>query len=123
MSYVTQRLDDDRIIAVTCNSDFDFVSDIPLLIEDLLVWIDYAQERVFIIADLRGVGDALNDLIQGANVVVQNLGQRLFSHPKVISVLTVINSASEQLAVPIFETMEEAIRYVREQGQNLQQAG
>jgi hypothetical protein len=123
MSYLIERYDEGRTIAVTFCSDFRAADDMLPMLAEINGFLDLTEGGVTIINNLDQASFTLDEVISSANLARQQ-DQSLFHHPKVKQIVGVsrskliqlsakgLNSATfGNLSMPVFGTMEEALTH------------
>jgi hypothetical protein len=127
MSFAIEMLSGEPIVVVTVNEDFDVETDTPAAGRQYAELVKTISQPVYLIVDFRAASKSLSvgSIVAGANLGIQT---SFFNHPhnkEVIWVATteIMKLAAEgmgtdtfgKLKVSVFETLEEALAYVRGQ--------
>ena len=130
MTYKHEILPGEPIMLTTMSAEYSVSRDQARSDAEARVLLDNAREPLFCIIDLSRVSFSLTDVIGGANAGAR--GQEpIFHHNKILELIYVTPNRMVQLAVKglgsvafgkvkacVFETIEEALAYVRSQAKN-----
>lgn len=125
MPYHIEMLPDAPVLIVNFGQDFSAADEMSNMLVELHTLINNHPEPVMIINDLRHTHWSMEDVIQSANLARQR-DLSLFHHPNVRGIVGVSDSKLIQISakglnhdifgglkLPVFDTLEAAIDYVR----------
>lgn len=123
MSYTLHTLDDDHIIVMTMQPDFDIEREAPRIFEECLAIVEAGPDQVVVITDSRSKQfTSFQEILGIGQVVSRGPGKAIADHPKVVKRIALASSQIARLAVKglnsatfgfidisICETLEEAL--------------
>jgi phosphosulfolactate phosphohydrolase-like enzyme len=126
-SYTVEVLDEGRIILMTMGSDYNVVTDMLKSSTECFDLLEKGPERIVFITDAREVQlKGLDEMLHGAQNMMNPEISKITHHPKLAKSLSVTNSKVMRAAVKglntltfgfteltVFETVEEALNYAR----------
>ena len=127
MSYSVEKLPGEPIVVSTMLDDFSVADHLPGMIDELSALFDSQPEPVYYISDVGHLSLNLEDILFGSTATAR--GQNpVLHHPNIKRTILVTSSKMIKLAVKgmnsevfgniridLFETVDEAFAYVREQ--------
>jgi hypothetical protein len=127
MSFRVERLAGEPILLVTVPEDFDVKNDLPAAIKQIREILDGSEEPVYHTHDVHPFQMSFDDMMAAMRLLTQG-EMAILRHPNIREVLvaaddTMIRAAAKALAlvpygglpVRVFETLDEALAYAREQ--------
>jgi hypothetical protein len=130
MSYSIEKLPVEPIILYTAHPDHNVAAELQYVIADLRELLDVQEEPVYFVNDLRnGPSPSVEDLLKASTLLARG-DNPIYQHPNIRKLLVVstdriVRMAYQQggssatfgsIGVEVFETMEEAMEFVRSGG-------
>ena len=127
MAYSVSRLNDERILLLIIDQDYDLVEDMVASSQEVIAHLDQAAEPMILITDARAVQiKDVNALLMGAQSIRQPEVRASVSHPNLLKYFSVIDSRVVNAAMKglntatfgffhptLFESVEAAVEHAR----------
>lgn len=126
MSYSTEKLPDLPVVLATLHSDYDHAQEGEAAYAEEIAMLDAQSEPVYYILDIKEYSPTLDVIISGTNWGGKQGNMPTVRHPNVVKPIVISQSDIVKLAVKgvktvtwgytdikVFETLDEALDYVR----------
>jgi hypothetical protein len=119
--------DQDRILLITQDTDYDLATEAAAMVEDVLAMLNAATERIIIIVDTRAHNMSnMNDVMVVSKLARSEAGKAVVKHPRLLKSLVITNNPIARLVMKginsasfghietiLYETLDEAINDAR----------